>query len=392
MPTPLALRPIALGLIGAAAATAALAQQQPGASKAGRPAAAIAQAAPKAKGDAPALVLTAVPANPGDPIAKVNGEVITRGQLADEAIALKGEEILETMIARKLVEQAVRARKIAIGQDEIEQEIDRVASMSGVDREAWLRTLAKERRISPSQYARNVIYPAVGLRKLAEATVVVTPDEVTQAFDANFGERIRCRLIMVDSSRKCQEVWNRLKENPGGFEKLAQEVSIDQATRALGGLVADPIARHAVPLSVSEPAFKQLVDGDPDDKDPSHKPKDGDFTGPIQFNEAAWIILRREKVEPGRPVDRDDPAIKEQMRKLVFGAKLKAAMADTYDALVKAAAIENELTGQVKLAKEEEHPAHQVTDAEVRKARMSKPEEAIPPTPGLPTKAAPPRR
>ncbi len=51
----------------------------------------------------PKLELKALPVNPTDAIATINGEVITRQQLADECVARKGEEILETLIARRLI-------------------------------------------------------------------------------------------------------------------------------------------------------------------------------------------------------------------------------------------------------------------------------------------------
>src|SRR5262249_9630107 len=58
------------------------------------------------------LGITQIPVNPTDPIAVINGSVITRAQLADECVARKGEEILETLIAKTLIEQALRAKKL----------------------------------------------------------------------------------------------------------------------------------------------------------------------------------------------------------------------------------------------------------------------------------------
>jgi hypothetical protein len=57
---------------------------------------------------APKLELTAIPANPSDPICIVNNQVISREQLAHECIVRKGDEILKTLITRTLIEQALR--------------------------------------------------------------------------------------------------------------------------------------------------------------------------------------------------------------------------------------------------------------------------------------------
>ena len=105
----------------------------------------------------PGVQVTAIPVNPSDPIAIVNNQIISRQQLADECVARKGKEILETLINRTLIEQALKGRKQDITAAEIDQEIDNVAHRFGIGREAWLRTLDKERGISPVQYARDII-------------------------------------------------------------------------------------------------------------------------------------------------------------------------------------------------------------------------------------------
>ncbi|WZP01056.1 peptidylprolyl isomerase [Isosphaeraceae bacterium EP7] len=355
------------------------------------------QVAPKAQAQAQAdaskvrVGVKAIPVNPGDAIATINGEPITRQQLADEAVARKGTEILETMIARKLIDQAIKAHKLDVTADEINQEIENTAQrMAGVTREAWLRSLEKERGISPVMYARDVIYPALALRKLATPRVQVTEKEIDSAFDASYGAKVRCRIIMVTKLREAQEIWEQLKKNPAGFEKIAQERSTDSATRSLGGLLAEPISRHAYPLGVSTAVYRQLYDGDPEDKDPAHKPKDGDFTGPVQVEESSWVILQRVSVIDAQPQVRTNPAIRAQLKDVVFEAKLKDAMSNVFMEVMDAAAIENQLTGSTKLAHEGKHAESRV-DGDVKlmsnppAAANSAPKGTAPGTPGRAT-------
>jgi foldase protein PrsA len=326
-------------------------------------------------------VLTRHLVNPNDPIAVVNGEPITRQQLADEAVARKGEEILEGLIGRKLIEQAIRARKVEVTQSEIDAEIDRVAqAVAGVSRSAWLATLSKERKISPAQYARDIIYPSLALKKMASPLIQVTDQDIKDAFAAQFGEKLRARMIMLNSLPIAKQVWEDLKKNPGLFDKLAQEKSIDPGTRSVGGLLAEPINRHAYPRNVSDAAFAQLVDVDPkvDSKGPEYekyRPKDGDISGIIQVTEATWIILKREGIIAARPYDANDKALAAQFRASVFEAKLQEKINELYAGITQEAAIENRLTGQVKLAGREEMQA----PADVEVKRMSAPDEALPP-------------
>jgi foldase protein PrsA len=336
------------------AATPAQAPPQPAQTQAQAPSAAYQR-------DTSPLKLTAIPVNPTDAIASVNGEPITRAQLADECVARKGEEILETLVARKLIEQGLRAHGMEVTAAEIDQEIDNVAMrVAGIGREAWLRTLDKERGISPVQYARDIIYPALALRKLSAKRVQVSDKDMQNSFEAQYGEKLRCRIIMVDKLRTAQEIWEELRKNPGGFEKLAQERSMDTGSRSLGGLLAEPITRHAYPQNVSDAAFAQLVDGDPKDKDPGHKPKNGDFTGPIQVAEATWVLIRREDVIPARPdIDPKNESVRRGVYEMIYDVKLKEAMNEVFVELMKAAAIDNKLTGKVKLANEDMLPESQ---------------------------------
>jgi len=310
--------------------------------------------------EVPPVKAVAIPVNPGDAIAVVNGQHVTRQQLADECIARKGKEILELLINRTLIEQALRSRNLEVTGTEIDQEIQNVASRFGISREKWLLTLEKERSITPVQYARDVIYPALALRKLCAGRVQVTSKDMQDAFEAQYGDKIRCRMIMVDKQTAGMEIWEELKKNPGGFEKLAKDRSVDSGSRALGGLLAQEITRHAYPQHLSDTAFRELVDGDPKDRDPSHKPKDGDFTGLIQVGESAWVILRREELIPAKKVNPKDELVRKQTYEVIYEVKLKEAMGVVFQELMKAAAIENRLIGSEKLANEERNPDYRV--------------------------------
>jgi foldase protein PrsA len=314
----------------------------------------------------PGLQRTAIPVSPSDPIAVVNNQIISRQQLADECVAREGKKVLEALINRMLIEQGLRRQKMAITAAEIDEEIDQVAQRFRVTREDWLRTLDKERGISPAQYQREIIYPALALRKLCADKVQVTSKDLQDAFESQYGEKLRCRMILVDKENKAIQVWEDLRKNPGGFEKMAQERSMDPNSRALGGLLAEPITRHAAPRRVADKAFQQLVDGDPLDKDPSHKPKDGDFTGPIQVNESAWVILRREEVMPAtKDISLKNPVVQKQVYEMIYQVKLKEAMEQVFQDLIRMSAIENRLTGMVKLANEEKQEDFRV-DGDVK--------------------------
>jgi hypothetical protein len=383
-------RKIALGMVASASLVtigAHLAHSQTP-QKPGRASTTTPSSAPANPGESPRLQEVRVPINASDPIAIVNGQIITRQQLADECVARKGQEILDTLVARMLIEQAMRGSKLEVTAAEIDAEIDAVAwATAKADREKWLRILDKERGISPVQYARDIIYPALALKKLAAKRVQITPQDLKEAYQANFGERLRCRMIMVDNIRAANEVWAELQRNPGGFERLAKERSTDSGSRALGGMLPEPIARYASPREVSIAVFKQLVDGNPDDRDSKGnpiKPKDGAFTGPIQLHEAAWLIIKREELIPAKGGEHgkfEDPLVQSQLKEIMFEVKQNEAVTRLFEDLMRVSTIDNKLTGQVKMANEEQHPEFKGgLDEKVKRMSEAGESQAPPPT------------
>jgi foldase protein PrsA len=383
---------LALATAGAVAwgAAGALGQQSKAARPAQAKAAAPAQPKPTDLDGEFKAEITKVPVNPTDPIAVVNGEKITRQELADECVARTGEKILGDLINRKLIEQAVRAGRVQVSPAEVDAEIERQAqAMAKMGRDEWLRTLAKERGISPSQYARDIVYPNLALKKLAAPRVQVTKKDIKEAFEANYGERLHCRMIMVSSSQMARQIWEELRRSPTAakFEQIARERSTDPATRALGGLLPEPITRHANPRAVADKAFEQLVDGDAK-ADKAHKPKDGAFTGPIEVDKNSWVILMREKVVPGNTEARlDDPKVQESLNEMIVDAKTQELMQEIFNDLYRKAKIDNRLTAQRSTAMEESEPARgEVDDRVTPSAGSPQPKAAARPAAGAATR------
>jgi foldase protein PrsA len=321
--------------------------------------------------------------SPNEPIAKVNGHPITRQQLADACVARRGEEILETLIARELIDQDMKKRKIAITPAEVDAEIERVArTLAHVSKEQWLATLADKKKISPSQYAHDIIYPSLALRKLTADQVKVTDEEIAEALESYYGEKLKCRIMMFDNLGTAKQTWEDLKKTPTAWDKLVAERSIDQATRSVGGMLTEPIARHAEPRNVSDAAFRELVDLDPNinTDDPAERkkymPEDGDITGVIQVTEGSWVIMRRESLEPKKVVPKNDKMLAEQFRQTLHDAKLESQIGMYYGELLRGADIENRLTGDIKMANEERHPDSRL-DGNVK--LMSNAEAGMPP-------------
>ena len=353
-----ALTLVAAATLGTVGTPSATAQQGAGRATATAPPA-------QSKGRAvepPKFQEVRIPANNTDPIAVVNGEVITRQQLADECVARKGQEILETLIARRLIEQAMRSRKLEITAPEIDDEIDKIAmKTAGVTRDVWLLNLDKERGISPAQYRRDIIYPALALRKLAISTnrVQVTEQDIKDAFEANYGPRLRCRMIMCKNDPQGQRrSGKRSARTPAASRRWPRTSRWTREPGPPAGSCptrspATPIPRKSPTSRVRAARRRRVQRLEPRAQAEGRRLH---RTRSRSRPRIPTIIMKREELLPGTSGSLADPNIRTTLQAQMFEVKLNDAVRGLFEDMMKASAIDNKLTGQVKMAREEDQP------------------------------------
>jgi len=192
-------------------------------------------------------------------VATVNGEDITRQQLAKECLLHYGSEVLESMVNKHLIEAECRRRGVTVTQEEVRAEIERLARRFGLPVDQWLKMLHQERGIHPAQYAQDIIWPTLALRKLASNQLIITPEEINREFQARYGPAVKVRLIVLDHAATAQKVHREAKEHPERFGQLARQHSVDVGSAAANGLI-HPVRRYAGHPRLEEVAFS-LAEG-----------------------------------------------------------------------------------------------------------------------------------
>ncbi len=157
-------------------------------------------------------------------VAVVNADPITRKTLADEAVKRYGVDVLDNMVNRHLILQECRHNGIEVTKQQVRDEIRRLAAKFGLSLESYLQLLQEERDISPNQYSREIIWPMLALRRLVADKVQVTDEEFNRAFISQFGEAVKCRLIMVAERGKADDLNRQATANPSQFSQLGEEV------------------------------------------------------------------------------------------------------------------------------------------------------------------------
>ncbi|HEY1066969.1 MAG TPA: hypothetical protein VGE52_12690, partial [Pirellulales bacterium] len=247
-----------IGLLVSASMVAPTAWGQAGASRAGAPAQRTAQAqkpaAPAANAPAGAPAGQAAPppgaratnqaAGPATPgisslkeVARINNLALKREELERECVERHGDEVLENLINKQLITYACNQQKILVTDEETAEEIDRVAKRFGLPRDQWVQMLKDERNVSPDQYKRDIIWPALALRKLAGNSVQVSREEVQLAMEQEYGPSVQVRMILLEDEKTANEVHAKAVADPNQFPRLAVDYSKDYNTASTGGLM-----------------------------------------------------------------------------------------------------------------------------------------------------------
>jgi parvulin-like peptidyl-prolyl isomerase len=210
------------------------------------------QAANKGSGkDADALPKIDAPKH--DVMAIVNGQDIRHEALAAACVDRYGKDTLESLINKRLIEHHCRNRNVTVTDQEVDAEIDRMAARFKIGRAQWLEMLEKERGINEQEYRRDILWPTLALRKLANGELTVSEEQVKNAYEAQFGEAVKARLIVVGAHDAADKVERELAEHPDDFARIAMQNSQDVNSASIGGLI-QPIRHH-----VGDPAIEQAV-------------------------------------------------------------------------------------------------------------------------------------
>jgi len=284
------------------------------------------QTAPRATGSG-AQASAAAPrddASRPEVVATVNGRPITHAELGRECLRHYGAHVLDSWINKLLIAQECRRRSVVVGRTEVDEEVKRIAQRFSLPVDQWLKMLEQERGINPAQYANDIIWPTLALRRLAGEKLSVTSEEAYKAFEMKYGPAVRARLIACTDAEKAQRVRAAAVADPNRFGLLAKEYS-DDASAAMKGVI-EPIRKHGSYPQIEQAAFNM---------------QDGEVSQVIPAG-GQFVILKREGVLPGAQGITFEQ-VKPRLEEVIRDNKLRHVSAEIFQDLKKRANVINYL-------------------------------------------------
>lgn len=268
-------------------------------------------------------------------VATVNGDRITMNDLGQECLLRHGDDVLETEISHLLLEQSLKQANLQVTEADLQAELSHAAVLAGVvdeqgnaDLDKWLAAVTEQGGVDQKQYLRDSVWPSAALKKLTAGNVQVTADDLQKGFDANYGERVRCRAIVLSTMRRAQEVWDKARRNPSldYFGDLAAEYSVEPTSKALRGEVP-PLQRHGGQPQLEKAAFAL---------------EPGQLSGIIQVADKFIILLAEGRTEQ---VNIDMPQVRDILHRDIYEKKLRLAMSEKFETIREQSRIDNYLAG-----------------------------------------------
>ena len=265
-------------------------------------------------------------------VAQVDSEKILSSQVEERLWDLHGGQVVEAMIVQKLFEKEAKALGLTPDESEVSRRVSAIQRQlpEGVSLDERLRktgvTLGKLR----SGIASEVLRDEVTVRL---AGIEVSSAEVRAAFDANRDrlgtpEAVRLRHILVQTRQEADDLLVALKAG-ADFAKLAQNKSLDAATRAQGGDLGF-IARGMLRPELEKAVF-ELAAGAP--------------SAPVQAPQGFHIFLPVEK-RPARAASFEEVA--PELYRALRAEKIASAQPRILEALAAKAKIRRTKPGRPK--------------------------------------------
>ena len=265
----------------------------------------------------------------------VNGQSISRQEVANECMRRFGPEVLESLVNKMLVFEECQKRGISITEQDINDVLTADAAKLGWTAERYIKVQCEQRNISVDRLKRDIMWSELALRRLAASETEVTPEEIQERLEFEFGEKVQARQLVVSSREQAEQLRASAAADPANFERICKEHSIDPNSASQGGML---------------PAIRQNS-GFPQFENIAFSLQPGELS-PVFDVQGQFVVLKCiRRIPPSQLGDAEIDAATERIETEISRAKLRDAAVKIFEVMQENAQIVNVMNDQ-KLRRE----------------------------------------
>ncbi len=245
-------------------------------------------------------------------VAVYNGQTpITREDFGEFLIARYGAEQIDFLINRRIIDKECQAHGISVTPAEIEAGLaDDLKKLGGIDMKVFEKDFLGPYNKSVYEWREDVVRPRLLMAKLCRDRVKVAEEDVRQAFDSEYGEKLEGRMILwpTDQTRYAMMQYTRIRDNSAAFDEMAQHQS--SSTLAAKGGKIGPFGRGSL--------------GNKDVEDEAYKLHPGEMTTLLETPEGN-VVFKLDKRHPANKTVTLD-SVRGKLTAEVFERKVQREM------------------------------------------------------------------
>jgi hypothetical protein len=176
-------------------------------------------------------------------VAVIHGNVpVTREEFGEYLIARHSDQ-LDLFVNKCIIEHACKQRGIEVSPAEVEAALAQDLKVMNVNLKDFTeKILQKHYHKTLFEWKEDVVRPKLALSKLCRDRVHVTEQDLKDAFDAYYGEKVDCRLVLYVNKNQALTEYEQLRKSDADFERVATHQP-NPTLAATGGQIG-PIGHH----------------------------------------------------------------------------------------------------------------------------------------------------
>jgi parvulin-like peptidyl-prolyl isomerase len=246
---------------------------------------------------------------------------VTREELGEFLIARYGAEKLEFLVNRRIIDAECKARNITVTEDEIEEGLKEDLKMLNLDKAHFEKDLLARWGKNLYEWREDVIHPKLLMTKMCKGRVGCTEEDLKKGFEAYYGERLKCRLILwpPDQHKFAMQLYPTIRDSEAEFARAAKN-------QPSGNL-----ASHGGEI----PIFGRNTLGDENLEREAFKLQPGEVSALIGTPQGHAVIKCDKRIEPDKSVKLEQ--VRDKLTKEVLDKKVQIEMQVVFGELRKKA-------------------------------------------------------